>query len=63
MVAGGNVGCFNKNQSVPAEFYNATIQKIHFHIPSDHFIYGESSSLMSDFHPSTLSYISNSTRL
>ncbi|EIE20510.1 carbonic anhydrase [Coccomyxa subellipsoidea C-169] len=39
-VCGGNVGCFNKNQSVPAEFYNATIQKIHFHIPSDHFIYG-----------------------
>nr|QOL01132.1 putative extracellular protein CSOL_056 [Pseudococcomyxa simplex] len=39
-VCGGNVGCFNKNQSVPAVFYNATIQKVHFHIPSDHSIYG-----------------------
>lgn len=36
------MGCFNKNQSVPAVFYNATIQKVHFHIPSDHSIYGES---------------------
>ncbi|BDA50610.1 probable carbonic anhydrase at C-terminar half [Coccomyxa sp. Obi] len=39
-VCGGNVGCFNKNQSVPAVFYNATVQRITFHTPSDHLVFG-----------------------
>jgi hypothetical protein len=34
------VGCFNKNQSIPAVFYNASVQKIDFHIPSEHALYG-----------------------
>lgn len=25
---------------MPAVFYNATVQKIHFHIPSDHTVFG-----------------------
>ncbi len=38
------MGCFNKNQSVPAVFYNATVQRIHFHTPSDHLVFGKASS-------------------
>ena len=49
-IAGGNVGCFNKNQSVPAVFYNATVQRITFHTPSDHLVFGTAS-----FYPTTLS--------
>ena len=38
--AGGNVGCLNNNMSTPAYFYQAAIQLISFHIPSDHSIFG-----------------------
>ena len=48
--AGGNVGCLNQNQSVPAQFYYANIQRITFHVPSDHTIYGEASSPASPTH-------------
>ena len=40
MRAGGNLGCLNNNKSMPAAFYQASIQRITFHIPSEHTIYG-----------------------
>jgi hypothetical protein len=40
--AGGNPGCLNNNKSMPAQFYQAAIQRVTFHIPSEHTIYGAS---------------------
>ena len=41
------MGCLNQNQSVPAQFYYANIQRITFHVPSDHTIYGAAPSAAS----------------